>query len=150
MGILEGKNILVTGVTMRTDGRYYMCGCPPDVDPPVDYTDFVFDHAIWEDKVWPALANRIPQFEAIKVINAWVGHYAYNTLDQNAIVGPHPGVENFHFVNGFSGHGLQQSPAIGRGMAEMLVFGEFRSLDLTPFAFERIEQNRPLLEKAVI
>ena len=139
-----------TGVTMRTDGRYYMCGCPPDVDPPVDYTDFVFDHAIWEDKVWPALANRIPQFEAIKVINAWVGHYAYNTLDQNAIVGPHPGVENFHFVNGFSGHGLQQSPAIGRGMAEMLVFGEFRSLDLTPFAFERIEQNRPLLEKAVI
>ena len=139
-----------SGVHMRTDGRYYMAGCPPDEDGPVDYTDFTPDHAIWEDKVWPAVAARVPQFERVKLINSWVGHYAYNSFDQNAIVGPHPKVANFHFCNGFSGHGLQQAPAIGRGMAEMLMHGKFRSLDLTPFAFERIAENRSLVEKAVI
>ncbi|TMV11528.1 NAD(P)/FAD-dependent oxidoreductase [Arenibacterium halophilum] len=139
-----------SGVHMRTDGRYYMAGCPPDVDGPVDYTDFVDHHELWEDKVWPALANRVPAFESIRLINSWVGHYAYNTLDQNAIVGPHPEVGNFFFVNGFSGHGLQQSPAIGRGMAELLTHGAYRTLDLSPFAYDRVPANRPLVETAVI
>jgi len=73
-----------------------------------------------------------------------------NTFDHNAIMGPHTTVENFFFLNGFSGHGLQQSPAMGRGTAELLVHGEYRSLDMTPFNFERIEQNRPIVEKAII
>ena len=97
-----------SGVHMRTDGTYYLAGCPPDHDPAVDYDDFEQDHSIWEEKVWPAIAHRIPQFQAIKLVNSWVGHYAFNTLDQNAILGPHTRVENFIFVNGFSGHGLQQ------------------------------------------
>ena len=64
--------------------------------------------------------------------------------------GPHPEVENFMFLNGFSGHGLQQSPAMGRGTAEMLVHGRYKTLDLTPFKFERIAENRPIIEKAII
>jgi len=139
-----------SGVHMRTDGQYYLAGCPPDDDPPVDYDDFVEDHSVWEEKAWPAIANRIPQFEAIKLINSWAGHYAYNTLDQNAIVGPHDRVENFIFLNGFSGHGFQQSPALGRGASELVVYGEFRSLDLSPFGYSRIAENKPFLEKAVI
>ncbi len=139
-----------SGVHMRSDGAYYLAGCPPEVDPPVDYDDFEQDHSIWEEKVWPTIANRVPQFEAIKLINSWAGHYAFNTLDQNAILGPHTEVENFMFVNGFSGHGFQQSPAMGRGMSELLAYGEFRSLDLSPFGFERITKKEPFVEKAVI
>lgn len=139
-----------SGVHMRTDGAYYLAGCPPDDDPAVDYDDYVADHSIWQEKVWPIVATRIPQFEAIKVINSWVGHYAFNTFDQNAILGPHSSVENFIFVNGFSGHGLQQSPAMGRGTAELITYGEYRSLDLSPFNFERIERNQPFNEKAII
>ena len=89
--------------------------------------------------IWPTLAQRIPQFEAIKVVAEWAGHYDMNMLDHNAIVGPHPRVRNFHFLNGFSGHGLQHSPAIGRGAAEMIAYGEFRTLDLSPFGYDRIE-----------
>ena len=100
--------------------------------------------------MWPIIANRIPQFEAIKLVNSWVGHYAFNTLDQNAILGPHSVVENFIFVNGFSGHGLQQSPAMGRGIAELITYGDYRSLDLSPFRFDRIERNEPFNEKAII
>lgn len=139
-----------SGVHMRTDGQYYMAGCPPDVDDAVDYDDFVQDHSIWEEKAWPVIANRIPQFEAVKLINSWAGHYAYNTFDQNAILGPHTEVENFVFVNGFSGHGFQQSPALGRGTAELITFGEYREIDLSPFNYERIARNEPFDEKAII
>ena len=138
------------GVHMRSDGGYYLAGCPPDHDPAVDYDDFEADHRVWEDKVWPALARRVPQFDAIRVVNSWVGHYAYNTLDQNAILGPHDRVGNFIFVNGFSGHGLQQSPAIGRGIAEWICYGAYRSLDLSPFGFGRIERHEPFSERAII
>ncbi len=139
-----------TGVHMRTDGAYYLAGGPPDIDPPVDYDDFEMDHSLWEEKFWPAIAHRVPQFEAVKLVNSWAGHYAFNTLDQNAILGGHTEVKNFYFCNGFSGHGFQQSPAIGRGLSELITYGEYRSLDLSPFGFERIENNKPFDEKAVI
>ncbi len=140
-----------SGVHMRQDGpTTYLAGGRGDPDPAVDYDDFNMDHGLWENHIWPIIATRIHQFEAIKVVNEWAGHYAFNTLDQNAILGPHPEVPNFIFLNGFSGHGLQQSPAMGRGTAEWLTYGEYRSLDLTPFAYERIARNAPIVEKAII
>ncbi|MEL7211425.1 MAG: FAD-binding oxidoreductase [Pseudomonadota bacterium] len=140
-----------SGVHFRQDGRTtYLAGGHAAHDPAVAYDDFAMDHALWQDHIWPIIATRIPQFEAIKVINEWAGHYAYNTFDHNAIVGPHPVVSNFIFLNGFSGHGLQQAPAMGRGTAEWLTYGAFRTLDLSPFRYDRIVQNDTLLEKAVI
>jgi glycine/D-amino acid oxidase-like deaminating enzyme len=139
-----------SGVHMRSEGTYYLAGCPPDDDPAVDFDDFVQDHSIWEEKVWPVLATRVPAFERIKLINSWAGHYAYNTFDQNAIVGPHTKVTNFIFVNGFSGHGFQQSPAMGRGVSELLTYGEYRSLDLSAFGYRRIEKGEKFPEKAII
>lgn len=139
-----------SGVHMRSEGTYYLAGCPPDDDPAVDYDDFVQDHSIWEEKVWPVLAHRVPAFERIKLVNSWAGHYDYNTLDQNAIIGPHTQVENFIFANGFSGHGFQQSPAMGRGIAELIATGGYQTLDLTPFGFSRIERGEKFVEKAVI
>jgi len=140
-----------TGVHFRTDSdTTYLVGAHADHDPAVAFDDFAMDQSLWMDHVWPILATRIPQFEAVKVLREWAGQYDYNTLDQNAIAGPHPEVSNFLFLNGFSGHGLQQSPAMGRGTAEWLTYGAFRTLDLSPFSFERITANRPLIEGAII
>ena len=139
-----------SGIHMRTDGPYYLAGCKPDDDSPPEHDDFEEDHSIWEEKVWPVLATRVPAFERIKLIRSWVGHYEYNTLDHNAILGPHTQITNFLFQNGFSGHGLQQSPAMGRGMSELITYGDYRSLDLTPFSYLRIEKGIPFDEKAVI
>jgi len=140
-----------SGVHLRENGGgTYQCGGHSEHDPAADYDDFNMDFSIWENHVWPVIATRIPQFEAIKVTSEWAGHYAYNVFDHNAIMGPHSEIENFVFLNGFSGHGLQQSPAMGRGTSEWLTYGEYRTLDLRPFHYERITRNQPFIEKAVI
>ena len=140
-----------SGVHVRENGGgTYQAGGHSDIDPAVDYDDFGMDHSLWEAHVWPILATRIPQFEAIKVQSEWAGHYAYNTFDHNAILGPHMEVENFFFLNGFSGHGLQQSPAMGRGTAEIMVHGRYKTLDMTQFHYDRIPAGRKIVEKAII
>lgn len=139
-----------SGVFVRPEGRYFLTGCPPAEDPAVDYDDFTARHEEFEELIWPALAERSPAFEAIKLVNMWAGHYAFNTLDHNLVVGRHPDLPNFIFANGFSGHGLQQGPATGRGVAELIVHGGYRTLDLTPLGVERILENRPFLERAII
>ncbi len=139
-----------SGVWCRPEGRYFLTGAPPAHDPAVDWDDFDPREDEFDDIVWPALAERSPAFEAIKVMNRWAGHYDYNTLDHNLIVGPHPDLPNFIFANGFSGHGLQQGPAAGRAVAELIIHGGFRTLDLSEVGYDRIPANRPFLEKAVI
>ena len=140
-----------SGVHVRQDGTsLYLAGGHSDYDPAVAYDDFEMDHNLWIDHIWPVLATRIPQFEAIKIEREWAGHYAYNAFDHNAVLGPHTEVENFIFLNGFSGHGLQQSPAMGRGTAEFITYGGYQTLDLSPFHYERIPNNNPIIEKAVI
>lgn len=140
-----------SGVHFRENGGgTYLAGGQANVDPAVAYDDFEMDHNLWQNRIWPIIAHRVPQFESIKLKYEWAGHYAYNVLDQNAILGPHSGLQNFYFINGFSGHGLQQSPAMGRGLAEYLTFGEYRSLDLSIFGYERVITNQPIVEKAVI
>ena len=140
-----------SGIHLRQYGKTdYMAGSPPHIDPAVAFDDFEEDHDIWQDHVWPLIATRIPQFEAIKVTSSWAGHYAYNTLDHNAVLGPHPEVSNFIFANGFSGHGLQQSPAVGRGISEWITHKAWHSLDLSCFSYDRIAANEPLIERAVI
>lgn len=139
-----------SGVHVRSDGDVYMAGCSPDDDRAVAYDDLRMDRDIWETKVWPALAHRVPAFERTKVLNQWAGHYAYNTLDHNVIVGRHHELSNFIFANGFSGHGLQQSPAIGRGVAELIAYNEYRTLDLTSLGYDRITREEPFIETAII
>jgi FAD-dependent oxidoreductase domain-containing protein 1 len=139
-----------SGAYVRPEGEIYLSGMAPPEDNDQPATDFAVDHALFEETLWPLLAARVPAFEAIKPGRAWAGHYDFNTFDQNAIVGALPGFANLMVATGFSGHGLQQAPAIGRGLAEVIVHGAYRSLDLTPLGFARIAERRPLIEENVV
>ena len=147
---LPGMPLMVdpTGVWVRPEGEVYICG----VSPPEDAcaADFEVDYALFEEVVWPMLAHRVPAMEELKLQRAWAGHYDYNTLDQNAVIGAHPEIPNFIFANGFSGHGLQQSPAAGRAVAELITHGKFVSLDLALFGYQRVTAGRPVKELNVI
>jgi FAD-dependent oxidoreductase domain-containing protein 1 len=139
-----------SGIYFRPEGRQFICGLSPEeADEPIDM-DWEVDYAWFEERIWETLASRVPAFEAIKVVNAWVGHYDYNALDQNAVIGPHPELSNFLFANGFSGHGLQQGPGAGNAIAELILHGAYRTIDLKRLGFERIARNAPLFERNVI
>jgi FAD-dependent oxidoreductase domain-containing protein 1 len=110
--------------------------------------DFRWDWKRFTELLWPELAQIVPAFEKLKLVRGWAGLYDVNTLDNNAILGPWPGMNGFYLINGFSGHGLQQSPAAGRYVAE-LILGRTPALDLSCFSPRRILENRPLEETGV-
>lgn len=138
------------GFYFRPEGKHFISGLSPEEhEEPTDF-NWDVDYNWFEERIWQGLAARIPMFEAIKVINAWVGHYDYNALDQNAVIGAHPRIKNFYFGNGFSGHGLQQGPGVGNALAELIIHGGFKTADLTCFGYERIAAGKPLFEQNVI
>lgn len=140
------------GVYVRPEGSVYLTGGAEHEanETAADPADFEPDWGLFEETIWPALATRIPAFEAIKMTRAWAGHYDYNALDQNAVIGPHPDVKNFIFANGFSGHGLQQAPAVGKALSEFIVHGAYRTIDCSAFGYPRIAEGRAFRELNVI
>jgi FAD-dependent oxidoreductase domain-containing protein 1 len=137
-----------TGFWIRPEGGKFIAGFSPDDD--VDEQPLQPDYDAFESRLWPALAHRIPAFEAARLERAWAGYFELNTLDHNAILGPHESLENLLFMNGFSGHGMQQAPVVGRAIAELILHGRFTTLDLSELSFSRIAENRPLHELNVI
>ena len=150
---LEACPLLIdpTGVYFRPEGKTYICGTSPGADnDPDDLPLDEVDHALFDDVIWPTLAHRVPEFEALRVENCWSGYYEYNVFDHNAIIGYHPQIENCVFANGYSGHGLQQGPATGRGVSELILNGRYVSLDLSSLSWQRLLENRPIVEKNVV
>ncbi len=139
-----------SGLWFRPEGDYFICGISPPEERDAEDFGLEVDHDVFPDEVWPLLAARVPAFEASKVVNSWAGHYEYNTFDHNGILGAAPDVPNLICATGFSGHGLQQSPTVGRGISELIAFGEYRTLDLRPLSIERILEGRPLLERNIV
>ena len=139
-----------SGVYLRPEGKGWLCGVAPleEDDPPSD--DFEVQHELFEQRIWPVLAARIDGFEALRVQRAWAGHYDVSLLDHNMILGAHPSVANLLFANGFSGHGLQHAPAVGRALAELVVHGGWRTLDLSRLGWARVLAQAPLRETNVV
>jgi FAD-dependent oxidoreductase domain-containing protein 1 len=144
-----------SGVFFKRHGlsNYYVCGRnqTSDAEEPRDMDLSNIDYDYFEEKIRPVLENRVPVFRNnIKVVNAWSGYYEYNTLDSNLIIGRHPILQNFVFANGSSGHGLQHAAAIGNAVTELLLHGEYKTVDLKRFNFERVMSMKPVKEIDVV
>jgi len=146
---LDGMPLLIdtTGIWIRPEGEHFIAGVSPRAE--TDEAPLEPEYALWEE-LWPALAARVPAFEEAKMVRAWAGYYEMNELDHNALLGPHPDVSNLYFINGFSGHGVQQAPIVTRGLAELMLRGRFETLDLSDLSMQRLVENRPLRELGVI
>ena len=149
---LPGCPLLIdpSGVWLRPEGRasspvHRHVASVAD-EAPLD----AIDHEQFEAVIWPTLAARIPAFEALRVRSAWAGYYEMNRFDHNGVVGAVPGWINAFIACGFSGHGMQHAPGVGRAMAERICTGHFGSLDLTPLAAERLQRGEPLIEHNII
>src|SRR3546814_8321640 len=136
-----------SGAYFRLEGKGFIAGISPEEQNVPECFDFDVQHELFDEVLWPLLAARVPAFEAIRCTNSWAGHYDMNTVDHNVIIGAHPDVENMLFANGFSGHGMQQSPAVGRALSELVIFGKFQTLALSRMSRARILNNDPIIEK---
>jgi glycine/D-amino acid oxidase-like deaminating enzyme len=140
----------VNGTWFRPEGERIIAGVSPAPEHDSERQELEVAYALFEEIVWPTLAHRVPALEAVRVSSAWAGHYEMNTFDHNALLGPHPQVRNLIFANGFSGHGMQQSPAVGRGIAELIVHGRYRSLELSELSVGRLVEGRRVVEEGVV
>lgn len=131
-------------------GGHYIAGKSPIESEEPGIANLDVDYTFFDQQVWPDIARRVPSFENIKLKSAWAGYYDYNTLDQNAIIGNHPYHSNLFFATGFSGHGIQQAPAAGRAIMELIMEGQFLSINLDRFGFRRIVTNQPIYEQNIV
>jgi sarcosine oxidase subunit beta len=88
---------------------------------------------------------RVPILEKARIARGWAGLYEISP-DHHAILGKVPEAEGFILASGFSGHGFQHSPAVGKVIAELIVNGEATTIDISPLSIERFQKGRLILE----
>ncbi|XP_054002165.1 FAD-dependent oxidoreductase domain-containing protein 1 isoform X1 [Hylaeus anthracinus] len=150
---------LNTPLTVDNSGTYfrreglagtYVCGRSPSESEEPSIKDLSVDENYFNDVIWPSLAHRVKAFEKLKLQSSWAGFYEYNTFDQNGIIGIHPYYKNIFFATGFSGHGIQQAPAVGRAIAELILDGRYITIDLENLGFDRIINGKPMFETNIV
>ena len=144
------------GTWFRPEGRGFIAGAPPrplheggpgDPDePPLE----TIDHTLFDDMIWPAMAHRVPAFEALRVRSAWAGYYEMNTFDNNGLAGALPGWGNVWTACGFSGHGMQQAPAVGYALAARIAARPGAAPSIDALDPGRVGRGQPLRERHII
>jgi FAD-dependent oxidoreductase domain-containing protein 1 len=112
--------------------------------------NFTWDRNYFNEAIWPSLAHRIPLFDKLKIVSGWSGLYEVNQWDSNGIIGEHPEVRGFYMAVGFSGHGFQQAPAVGKALSEWIRLRRYETVDVSPLGYERILRGEKVLEEEVI
>ena len=136
-------------MAFRSEGVGFSGGVV-DSDEPRGF-NFDVDEGYFERVVWPAAAHRFPPLEAARCHRTWAGLYEQCELDGNPIIGNWPGrLDNFHVCGGFSGHGMMHAPAAGRAIAERILFGGDRSIDLSRLAYQRVVDGKPYPERGIL
>ncbi|MBX9974734.1 FAD-binding oxidoreductase [Cytobacillus firmus] len=135
-----------TGVYFRHEGEKFITGYAEEIEPGIN---FKWRRSAFEEHIWPVLANRIKNFEHAKIERGWSGLYDFNTEDHNAILGEYPTMKGYYVAFGFSGHGMQQAPAVGKCLSELIRTGNYQTMDLSPLRVERFAEKDLIIEDAI-
>lgn len=139
----------ITGFYFRTETGGRILTGKSNEDEPIG-VNLTWERTLFYDEIWPALAYRIPLLDRLRLQGGWAGLYAENRLDHNAILGEHPEVRGFYMAVGFSGHGLQQAPAVGKSLSEAIRLGRYETIDVSCLGMARFETGQLVIEEAVI
>jgi sarcosine oxidase subunit beta len=107
------------------------------------------DDAFIAEELLPTAVRIFPPLEDASVEHAWVGLYEM-TPDRHPIIGEAPGVAGFYLANGFSGHGFQHAPVVGKLLAELIVGGAATAVDITGLGLDRFERGDLVREGHVV
>ena len=139
----------VSGLYFRHEtGKVIMTG-KSILDEPPGF-NFKVDNSFFNQTMWPILADRIPVFDRLKLIKGWAGLYEINRLDSNALLGAHPELKGFYMAIGFSGHGFQQAPAVGKAISELIRLGRYETIDVSPLHYDRAFTGKLVIEEEVV
>lgn len=133
---------------LHETGKQILTGKSRKEEPPG--FNYEWDRSYFQEALWPSLAHRIPLFNELKVVSGWAGLYEINQWDFNGIIGGHPEVKGFYMAVGFSGHGFQQAPAVGKALSELIRLGRYETVDVSALGYERILRGVKVLEEEVI
>ncbi|XP_055839067.1 FAD-dependent oxidoreductase domain-containing protein 1 isoform X2 [Episyrphus balteatus] len=145
-----------TPLTLDPNGCYftreglsgnYLCG--KNTDTPTEQTNKTLQET-FDAEILPSLTQRVRSFKNAQIKESWTETYAYNYFDGNGIIGAHPYYNNLYIAAGFNRHGIQQSPAVGRALSELIIDGRYRTIDLARLSFDRFIVNQPLYEVSTI
>lgn len=128
------------GWYFRQEGKGFLLSGPLDTQP--SFRTTIDQHAKVETA--EKAVARVPALEGARIARGWAGLYEISP-DHHAILGPVPELEGLILANGFSGHGFQHSPAVGRVIADFIANGE-PCEDLSLLSIERFEKGRLIEE----
>ena len=126
------------GVLMGMGGR--------DEQPSLDTR---VDESFIAEELVPTALSLYPPIEQAEIRHTWCGLYEM-TPDRHPIIGEAPDVRGFYLANGFSGHGFQHSPIVGKLLAEMIVDGAARTVDVSSLGLDRFAAGRIVKESHVV
>jgi sarcosine oxidase subunit beta len=135
-----------TGLYVHPESSGFLFGMA-DRNEPSSFNKTVDES--WMLTTVEALVARVPAFEEASVRRGWAGFYEI-TPDHNPLLGWVGQPDGLAVAAGFSGHGFMQGPAIGVGLAEIILDGASTTIDLTPFRPSRFQEGAPAVEHNVI
>jgi len=134
------------------DVSFYLRGADPGIilgmsDPKEPSSFHLNVDREFMEKVVEEAIHRVPALETARILRGWAGLYEV-TPDDNPIIGGIPFLSGFYCACGFSGHGFQQGPAVGRILSQLILEGS-TDFDLKPFAYHRFAAKSEGERKAV-
>jgi sarcosine oxidase, subunit beta len=139
-GVPERKTLVIDAETtfyFHREGEGVLMGIAGrDERPSFDTT---VDHRLIADELLPTAVRVFPPLQQAGMARAWSGLYEM-TPDRHPIIGEAPRAAGLYLANGFSGHGFQHAPVVGKLLAELVVDGEARTVDISALALERFDR----------
>jgi len=135
------------GIFFKFESGSMMLGKAREDTP--DKLDTTYEPDFYVEEINLVMQERMPATARCKLKRGWAHMYDSTTPDHNAIVGWHPNHANLMLQVGYSGHGAQQGPAVGLCLAELILNGQYRSVDCSPLRWGRFQEHQLVQEAAI-